>query len=439
MSSYGQKQLDVINDIGKSPFSMHVGCYGCGKTYSIEVALGLLCLELYRRNVKGLDIVLLGKTQQTVKKNQCNVLSQCFGDNFKYDSGRQDGKIKDAVLFGQYIHVIGLNDKSSESKFRGISNIFCIIHDEAIFITEEQFHAIISRLRAEFKPEVQAVFDELGLTVPFYIGSTNPDAPTHFIKKLIDEDYFNKHIVWTMEDAKWNGATEYYDRLKKLYKEGTLDYKRYLQSQWMAAEGAIFTYFIGNKEKFVIDKIDENEIGYALAGLDYGGHKSGTALVITGFYKDKRKGIVVLHSSKLLRNKGEIDAEAMCNWITDEIEIYKHKFPKTAILNMYCDNAEQYLESSTRTAIRKSKQHIVVGDAKKLAIMDRVKFIQKMMAIDAFHILSDCTTVINSLSELVYDDKSLVDKVLDNGTTDNDTWDALSYSVETRIDQYTYI
>lgn len=436
-SSYGVKQLAVINDIGKYKYTIHTGCYGCGKTYSIEVALGLLCLELFKNKVKGLDIVLLGKTQQTVKKNQCNVLSSCFGTNFKYDSGRTDGKVKDAVLFGQYIHIIGLNDKSSESKFRGISNIFCIVHDEAIFCTKEQFNAVQSRLRAEFKPEVQQVFDKLGLVVPFYIASTNPDSPNHFLKKLIDDDFFNKSVVWTMEDAKWNGSKEYYDNLKTLYKEGTLDYQRYLLSLWVAAEGAIFTYFIANHNKFIIDKL-EKRVGFATAGLDFGGNKSGTSLVITGFYEDIQDGIVVLHSEKLLRSKGEIDPELLNNWIIEQIEIYKRKY-NIPLMNINCDNAEQYLEVGVRNAIRKKGWHIVVGDAKKIAIMDRVKFVQRMMALGCLNIMSDCKTIINCLDELVYDDKSLVDKVLDNGTTDNDTWDGFSYSFEKHISRFNYI
>lgn len=437
-SSYGVKQLAVIKDIGKYKYTIHTGCYGCGKTYSIEVALGLLCLALYKKGVKGLDIVLLGKTQQTVKKNQCNVLSTCFGDNFRYDSGRTDGKVKDAMMFGQYIHIIGLNDKSSESKFRGISNIFCIVHDEAIFCTKEQFNAVQSRLRAEFKPEVQQVFDELGLVVPFYIASTNPDSPNHFLKKLIDEGFFDKSVVWTMGDAKWHGSKEYYDNLKALYKEGTLDYKRYLLSQWVAAEGAIFTYFIANHDKFIINKL-EKRVGFAIAGIDFGGNKSGTSIVITGFYENKQDGLVVLHSNKLLRNKGEIDPEVMYDWLIEQITVYKSKYKDIPLLNIYCDNAEQYLEAGVRNTIRKKGWHIVVGDAKKIAIMDRVKFVQRIIALGCFDIIADCKTLINSLDELVYDDKSLVDKIKDDGSTDNDTWDGFSYSFETQINNYNFI
>ena len=82
---------------------------------------------------------------------------------------------------------------------------------------------------------------------------------------------------------------------------------------------------------------------------------------------------------------------------------------------------------------------IVVCDALKMPLLDRVKFIQRMMALGMFSVLSQCKTVISSLDGLVYDEKSLADKVLDNGTTDNDTWDGLSYSVESQINIYNFI
>ena len=112
-------------------------------------AFGLYCYEFMEQVIIGLSFVLLGKTQQAVKKNMCNVLSNLFGENFKYDSSKKDGKIKDAVLFGQYIYIIGLNDASSESKFRGISDIMGILHDEAVLCTQDQFNYIIGRLRGQ--------------------------------------------------------------------------------------------------------------------------------------------------------------------------------------------------------------------------------------------------------------------------------------------------
>ena len=78
-------------------------------------------------------------------------------------------------------------------------------------------------------------------------------------------------------------------------------------------------------------------------------------------------------------------------------------------------------------------------DAKKIEIMDRVKFVQRAFALGILTIYKDCETVVSSLDELVFDDKKIDDKILDDGSTDNDTWDAFSYSFEKYINKYNYV
>ena len=289
MSDYGQKQLDIIRDIGKVDASMHVGCFGCGKTYSIEVALGLLCYRLRMNGLTGLRIVLLGKTQGAVKSNQCDVLSANFGSDFKYDTSKKDGFTKDATLFGQYLYFVGLNDKSSETKFRGISNIFCIVHDEAVLCTEEQFYYISGRDRGKFSKKQMDVFNKLGIVPCFYIGSTNPDSPVHWLKKRIDSGYFDTVTNWNMSDAKWEGSEKYYNRLKKLYKDNPLFTDRYLNGLWVSADGLVWSSF--NYKKNVIDHKEyfenEEDINYSgfnrvVIGCDWGS-KHNTSFVVLGF------------------------------------------------------------------------------------------------------------------------------------------------------------
>ena len=442
-SSYSQKQLDVINTFGKDKLTLHVGPYGCGKTYIAEVALGLICIKLQKHKVEGLNIVLLGKTQQTVKKNQCNVLSSLWGDNFRYDSSRSDGKTKDATMFGQYIHIVGLNDKSSESKFRGISNIFCILHDEAIFCTEEQFNAIQSRLRGEFSDYQNKVFEQLGITPCFYVASTNPDSPMHWLKRAIDNNLFDKHVIWTMEDAKWDGAEEYYGRLKKLYPVGSLDYNRYIMGRWVAAEGSIFTYFLEHKDSLVTNysDVNKNNIAFAYAGLDFGGNKSGSSLVFTGFNQNIDDGMVVLQSNKLIAAKGEIDPTRLNQWCIEQFRLFRARYPNIPIIGLDCDCAEQYLEQGVRIALNSSLGYTVpVGDSLKGSIIDRVKFIQKMFALQKLHIVGDMAPeVVNSLSTLVWDEHSQKDTVRDKGDTDNDTFDGFCYSFTRQMSRFDFL
>lgn len=439
MSDYGLKQLDIIKNIGRVKREMHVGVYGCGKTYAIMVATGMLCLRLQRAGLQGLNIVLLGKTQQSVKKNMCNPLSSCFGSDFSFDGSKKDGVTKDARLFSQYIHIVGLNDRSAETKFRGISDIFAIVQDEAVLSTEEQFNKIIGRLRGSYDPHTLEILNKLGLVEHFYIGSTNPDNPHHFVKKLIDNGYFDKVVNWNIKDASWNGSAEYYENLLKLYPPGSLDRQRYLECKWVAAEGVIFKGFIENKNTYLLSEVPKNKskVAYAVAGLDIGGNKSGSSLVITGYFSDIRDGLIVLQSRKLTHSKGEVSPDKLYDWVIENIKEFLIKNTGVPLLQLNVDSAEQYIENGVREALRKAGFNISVADSDKSKIMDRVKFIQRMFSINRLFLIEDeCATLISSLSELCYDDKKSVDTILDNGSTDNDTFDAFSYSFTKKMHNY---
>lgn len=278
--SHSQRQLYTIKTFGTSKMGkmvMHSGPFGCGKTYCLVESFGVYCCRLQESGITGLTFVLLGKTQSAVKKNMCNVLSKLFGNDFKYDNSRKSGVIKDATLFGQNIYIIGLNDSSSESKFRGISDIMGILHDEAVLCTREQFDYIIGRLRGEIDVNLPE-----GFVAQWYIGSTNPDVPTHFIL-----DYVNKGIMtlikWYMHDACWDGAIEYYERLKKLYKDNPSFYSRYLLGQWTSADRMVYPMF--NFKVHVIDYKDIN-IQYSqfkrnFIAVDYGSDHPTAILLIS--------------------------------------------------------------------------------------------------------------------------------------------------------------
>ena len=276
---YSLKQLYTIKILVKKNGKMvYSGPFGCGKTYSLVEGFGLYCLQLKHMGITGLNFILLGRTQSAVKRNMCNVLSELFGEDFRYDSSKKSGKIKDATLFGQNLYIIGLNDASSESKFRGVSNIMGILHDEAVLCTKEQFDYVIGRLRGELDSKIKL---PKGFVKQWYIGSTNPDAPTHFLL-----DYAKKGLIkiikWTMKDARWDGAKEYYERLKKLYKDNPSFYSRYLLGEWTSTDNMVYPMF--NYKVHVIDNkeidIRYNEFKRHIIGVDYGSnHPTGIILV----------------------------------------------------------------------------------------------------------------------------------------------------------------
>ena len=107
--------------------------------------------------------LMCAKTLAALKRNCLDLLQQMVGErNFKYSLAK-----KDAVLFGRTVYLEGANDTRSESKIRGLSlnGAYC---DEITLLTRDFFNMLLSRLSA---PGAKL------------IGTTNPDSPSHWLKK----------------------------------------------------------------------------------------------------------------------------------------------------------------------------------------------------------------------------------------------------------------
>ena len=219
--SYSEKQLVTIRDFAKRKTVVHSGPFGVGKTRCIVEAFGIYCARLKELGTVGLTFVLAGRTQQSVKRNVCNVLAKQFGKDFEYFRGNSDGLDRDAILFGQSLYIVGFNDSKSREKFQGITDIMGILHDECTLCTQEQFDYAHGRLRGEVNIDGEVYEDsdadyievddtsEIDLNsirVPegtvsmWYVGSCNPDTPNHFIKQYIDSGIIY-NIKWFMKDA----------------------------------------------------------------------------------------------------------------------------------------------------------------------------------------------------------------------------------------------
>lgn len=409
---HSQRQLYTIATFGKQSmgkYVLHSGCFGCGKTYSLVEAFGLYCMELKRKGIEGLTFVLLGKTQQAVKKNMCNVLSKLFGSDFRYDSSMSSGKIKDAVLFGQYIYIIGLNDNSSESKFRGISDIMGILHDEAVLCTQEQFDYIMGRLRGSYDRRLPDEYVQ-----QWYVGSTNPDAPNHFLL-----DYINKGILrlvkWYMRDACWDGAKEYYERLKLLYKDNPSFFSRYIDGKWTSADRMVYCMF--NPKVHILDHndvvLDYKSFKRNLIAVDYGGDHPTAILLLSV----NHQGIYIVSKEWKLRNTAPSD---IVRQIAEVIDFINNS-------GSYCSNL--FVDPSAKALKDElSKNNISYTNAMNKH-NDGIGCIQTCLSLGKLYILDNCENLISEMYSYKYKDNTNgKDEVIKVG---DDFVDALRYGVYT--------
>lgn len=265
------RQLITLMDFGKKGKRIHYGPFGCGKTYVEVMALGLYAMKYEPPKAKDSYIMLVAKTGISVKSNLCNPLTTLFGDNFRYDSSKKDGVSKDAVLVDHNIKLVGVNDASAESRFRG-ANAYLILGDEVSTWLEDTFNKLLGRLRGELPA---------GIEEHCFEGATNPDSPIHWLKKLIDTAKDIEFIKWSEFDNITKGAKKYYEQLRARYKDNPAYLARYVLGEWAAAEGLVYSNFKEEIHTLTQEQIKQIDFVEYRVGIDFG-LNNATAILLAG-------------------------------------------------------------------------------------------------------------------------------------------------------------
>ena len=191
------------------------------------------------------EFIMCGKTVTALKRNCLNLLVELVGDNFKYSLSQKSG-----MLFGHRIWLEGANDERSEGKIRGLTlgGAYC---DELTLFPQGFYMMLLSRL---------------SLAGARLYATTNPDAPTHWVKRdiidneQIQEQFSNWHF--TLDDNDFNDP-EYVENLKREY--SGVFYQRYILGEWVLAEGLIYPNY-----KDAVVPTEERKYSEYQISCDYG-------------------------------------------------------------------------------------------------------------------------------------------------------------------------
>ena len=167
--------------------------------------------------------IMCAKSLTTLKRNCLLLLQELVGENnFTFSLSSKEGR-----LFGRKIFLEGANDSRSEAKIRGMTlqAAYC---DELTQFPEDFYTMLLSRLRL---PNAKL------------IATTNPDAPSHWLKtNYIDrQDELDFLDVKFLLDDNSTLPKDYVDNLKKEY-VGVF-YDRFILGNWVAAEGLIYPMY----------------------------------------------------------------------------------------------------------------------------------------------------------------------------------------------------
>lgn len=403
------KQLDFMLYEDKR-INLLTGSVRSGKTY-----VSLLKWAIFVGSMpENSEFLMTGKTITSLKRNCLGLLQDLVGsNNFTYSISQ-----KQAKLFGRIIWLEGANDDRAESKIRGMTLAGAYV-DELTQIPEDFYRMLLSRLSVK--------------NAKLY-ATTNPDAPSHWVKTdIIDNDEIEKK-VWnfTLDDnvilRKEN--EEYFDNLKKEYQSmGGVFYERFILGLWVLAEGLIYKQFANNTEMFLKDEaVDENgnKINFLLIsiGIDYGATKGETEFKATGITQ-LFKQVWTIGEKKLagLYAPEQIYEEFIkfYNEIVNEYGKVTHAFGDYGALG-------QVLTYGLNKRLQEKGIPLFVDDCIKGQIIDRIYMDQLLFAQGRRFILRKCKYLIEAYQQAVWDDKK-PDTRLDDGTTPIDDLDASEYSI----------
>lgn len=392
-------------------WNVKTGATGSGKTY---LDFFLIPKRIRACAGKGL-IVLLGNTKSTLSRNILDPMREIYGEHAIGNINNENV----AYLFGKKTYCLGADKANQVSKIQG-ATIEYAYGDEVTTWNREVFEMLKSRLRCE-----NSLFD----------GTCNPDGPKHFFKQFLDSDADIYQQKYTIDDNPFL-PTKFVEELKKEY-AGTVYYDRYINGNWTRAEGLLFPQFASNPLKWDIGYEDALNlpISRVFIGLDIGGTKSHSAFIATGIVGNYQRQCRLLEK-RVPHAKGTVDPDVIYNAYDDFQKELKLLYPAFPVTHCFVDNEAQVIENGLRSFSRKKGYITQVADCRKVEFKDRTLSYNYIFNTDKFMVVSRfCPTLIESLSTMVYEDED-EDSLLDDYTTDVDTYDADFYSWSRHMDYF---
>ncbi len=379
-----------------------------GATRSGKTWLDYYIIPYRIRAIKGKSgiVLLLGNTQSTLERNVLEPMRNIYGSTLVGNVNSQN-KVR---LFGRVCYALGADKVSQVKKIQGASVAYCY-GDEVVTWNKEVFNMLKSRLDKPYSK-----FD----------GTCNPEGKNHWFLKFLESDADIFRQQYTINDNNFL-PPEFVEALKKEYK-GTVYYNRYILGQWCNAEGLVFPYIADNPERYTLSdeefKQKASQFRMVNVGVDIGGTRSHTPVTATGVVGDYKE-LVTFKYDKLVHAKRTINTDKICQLV---INFCKELLAQGYyVRTVYVDNAEQVILNTILSEVRKANLPVKVDDCKKEEGATRIQCYHMLHNTDKLKYY-DVPEILNSLGEQLYKEDSAKDEIVDDFTTDVDTYDSHFYS-----------
>ena len=390
------------------------GSVRSGKTVAMSVGFLLWAMSTF----DGCKFALCGKTIEALRRNVVSLIPGLMDGIMRVQERRSDNTMT-VWGFGHVntFYLFGGRDESSYTLIQGMT-LAGVLFDEVALMPRSFVEQALARC---------------SISGSRYWFNCNPEGPSHWFYRewiLKAEAHNALHLHFTMAD---NLALDPAVRARYETMYTGVFYQRYILGLWVAAEGIIYRPFADSiaagDRRFYWPPDQPLRLWRVQIGVDFGGNGSKHAFVATGILPGY-EGVVGLASQRV-DAQGQ-DATALCQAFLAFCQAVFAKWGE--IHAVYCDNAEQVLIQSLRSALRASSFAWLAGrvhNARKAPILDRIRLTSLLMGGGRFFVLPAAQTLTDALATALWSGKHPgQDERLDDGTTDIDTLDAFEYTIE---------
>jgi PBSX family phage terminase large subunit len=280
-------------------------------------------------------VIITGRTVESVYRNIIRPAQDMFGTKrIKYVRGTREGSVA-----GRSFYVFGGNNEASENALRGLTVSYW--HADEVTLNPESF---IKQCLGRMSPE--------GACADW---TTNPGPPSHFLKTdFIDRESELDARVWhfTLDDNP-NLPAAYVESIKREYQPGSLFYKRFIDGEWVLAEGVIYGAF--NDRQHVLKELPGVAPDDLILAGDYGTNNP-TSVGLYGIYKNRVPMVVRLagyyYDGRTHQRTDTEHAEAIDAWLGDvnaDLELWKPDvLPRKAIRLVLLDPSAASFKTQLR-------------------------------------------------------------------------------------------
>lgn len=352
-------------------------------------------LEYIRAGPPG-PLIMVGKTERTLKRNVIDVMSEMLGDRVKYSRG--SGELR---LDGRLVYIAGANDERSQEKIRGLT-LAGGYGDEVSLWPESMFTTLLSRFSVE---GAKGFF------------TTNPDSPYHWLKvNYIDRvNELDMRVFHFLLEDNPNLARTYVEALKKEYTG--LWFKRFIQGLWVQAEGAV--YDMWDESIHVLPDLEIPDCEEHIVSIDYG-TANPSAFVLLGRKKDQIYAIDEYYWDSRAQSRQKTDSE----YASDLVAFIGRCQERTGVLPsaIIADPSASSFFAECRS------RGVVMAEANN-AVLDGIREVSSLMGSGRFFVAERCRSLRNEISGYVWDEKAQI-RGEDKPKKENDhAVDALRYGV----------